>query len=337
MEPLISVIVPVYNVEYYLDRCLTSLVNQTYSNMEIILIDDGSKDNSGMICDNWKEKDNRIVVIHKKNAGLGYARNSGLEICKGEYICFVDSDDFVSANMIQTMYDAIKKENADTCYCSFNIYSNKKNEVVKKSFVNSGVYDGKKILLDIAGSLPEDKVDFNKEMSVWACLFSGQIIRENGIVFTSEREIICEDFPFDIRYLPKTNKVVVIDNCFYYYCINGESLTHKFDEKRFDKEKHLFSSLDERLSSVISKEDYLIRLQRLFLGRIRATLMIEIKNSKLGFFKIIKDVKKIISDELVQEVLQDYPYQKNPRTIKLFNACMKNKLSLAVYIMCLIR
>ena len=95
MNPLISVIVPIYNVEKYLARCVDSIVNQTYKNLEIILVDDGSPDSCPDICDVWKEKDDRIKVIHKKNGGLSDARNAGLDIAQGEYVAFVDSDDFI--------------------------------------------------------------------------------------------------------------------------------------------------------------------------------------------------------------------------------------------------
>ena len=100
MNPLISIIVPVYNVEQYLPRCIDSIIHQTYSNLEIILVDDGSTDSCGALCDNYAEKDGRIQVIHQQNAGLGPARNSGMKICSGEYVTFIDSDDFIPLNSI---------------------------------------------------------------------------------------------------------------------------------------------------------------------------------------------------------------------------------------------
>lgn len=108
-KPLISVIVPIYNVEQYLCKCIDSIISQTYTNLEIILIDDGSPDNCGDICDQYALKDDRIIVIHQKNGGLSAARNSGIDICKGEYISFVDSDDFVSPFFIEMMYCGLKK------------------------------------------------------------------------------------------------------------------------------------------------------------------------------------------------------------------------------------
>lgn len=117
MNELITVIIPVYNVEQYLARCVDSIVAQTYQNLEIILIDDGSPDHCGEICDAYAEKDSRIRVIHKKNGGLSDARNAALDVCTGEYISFVDSDDYVSEDFIETLYHAIKKHHTKLAIC----------------------------------------------------------------------------------------------------------------------------------------------------------------------------------------------------------------------------
>lgn len=121
---LISVVVPVYNVEKYLDKCVASIVNQTYKNLEIILVDDGSTDSSPAICDEWAQKDNRIKVIHKKNGGLSSARNAGIELASGDYLAFVDSDDYISRNMCLKLYESLLKENADMSICGVEkVYS----------------------------------------------------------------------------------------------------------------------------------------------------------------------------------------------------------------------
>lgn len=115
---LVSVVVPIYNVRPYLDRCISSLVNQTYANIEIILIDDGSTDNSGTLCDEWGKRDGRIIVSHKTNGGLSDARNAGVEICHGEYIVFVDSDDYVDTEFIQKMHQSLVDSSSDMAMCS---------------------------------------------------------------------------------------------------------------------------------------------------------------------------------------------------------------------------
>ena len=117
MKAEISVIVPIYKLEQYLEECVDSLIEQTYKNIEIILVDDGSPDNCGAICDRYAEQDDRIQVIHKKNGGLSDARNAGLDIASGEYVLFIDSDDNVSVDMVEELYGAIKKQNADISVC----------------------------------------------------------------------------------------------------------------------------------------------------------------------------------------------------------------------------
>lgn len=125
MRDLVSIIVPIYNVEKYLEKCIKSIINQTYRNLEIILINDGSIDESANICEKYKEQDNRIVFINKKNGGAASAKNEGLKVAKGDYIAFVDSDDFIEPDMIEYMVNTIKKYNADIIQCSFtNLYKN---------------------------------------------------------------------------------------------------------------------------------------------------------------------------------------------------------------------
>ncbi len=124
--PAISVIVPVYNVQNYLSKCINSILNQTFTDLEIILVDDGSTDNSGAICDEYANKDSRIKVIHKANGGLSDARNAGLDICTGDYIGFVDSDDWIALDMYETLYNFATKENLDVAMCgSSDVYDNR--------------------------------------------------------------------------------------------------------------------------------------------------------------------------------------------------------------------
>ncbi len=119
MDEKISIIIPVYNVENYIRKCIDSVINQTYKNLEIILIDDGTPDNSGKICDEYAEKDSRIIVLHNENMGLSGARNCGLDIATGKYVSFIDSDDYVDTCYIEKLYNALKSENADMAICKF--------------------------------------------------------------------------------------------------------------------------------------------------------------------------------------------------------------------------
>lgn len=144
-KPLISIIVPVFNVENYLEKCIESIIAQTYQNIEIILVDDGSEDNSGRICDKFAKEDSRIVVIHKKNGGLSTARNAGIDIAKGFFIGFIDSDDYVSVDFCEILLQAIINEKADMAICNFlsvdenynSIQENNTNLPIKNSCVNA--------------------------------------------------------------------------------------------------------------------------------------------------------------------------------------------------------
>ena len=128
MEDLISVIVPVYNVEQYLERCINSIINQTYKNLEIILVDDGSTDSSGSICDTLYTSDNRILVIHQDNGGLSCARNTGIDHNRGKYVTFVDSDDWIDIRMIEKLYSRIIKDNSQIAFCNLAYVDQQGNE-----------------------------------------------------------------------------------------------------------------------------------------------------------------------------------------------------------------
>ena len=139
MSELVSVIVPVFMVERYLDRCIQSIVNQTYSNLEIILIDDGSMDQCPQICDKWVEKDSRIIVIHKDNGGVSRARNTGMEKAKGSYIVFVDSDDYLEPLYIEYLYRALCDTGADISECRYRWYPNHSKKTVVQTEMSQPV------------------------------------------------------------------------------------------------------------------------------------------------------------------------------------------------------
>ena len=210
---LISIIVPIYNVQKYLDRCMKTLLNQTYRNIEIILVDDESPDECSKMCEEYAQIDQRVKVIHKKNGGLGFARNSGLEIAQGKYIIFVDSDDYVTENMCHLLYEAAKKYEADVVYGGI-FYADgekiKESKVVTKERVWKGKQEVKDLLLDFIATEPNEKKDTIMEVSVWKALFRKKVFDEYDISFVSERQFISEDVIFDIDYLSKCNCVVAI-------------------------------------------------------------------------------------------------------------------------------
>lgn len=211
---LISVIIPVYNTEKYLDKCISSVVNQTYKNLEIILIDDGSLDKCPQICDKWAESDNRIKVIHKPNGGVSSAKNLGLDTANGKYIGFVDSDDWISPTMYEELIRLIKDNNADISCCGMVFEYN--DAPCRNVYENEFIFSSKEVLLNYIldnGITPEDA---NK-------LYNAELF--NNIRF--DREVIyAEDFLINYHILKKSNCVAGTKKCLYHYLQNsGNSST----------------------------------------------------------------------------------------------------------------
>ena len=194
MEPLVTVIVPVYKVEQYLDRCFDSLTNQVYKNLQIVFVDDGSPDRCGTMCDEYAKADNRVEVVHKQNGGLGFARNSGMGIARGKYIVFVDSDDFISERFVSEMLSAIERNGADTSICGIIKYYNEEKQVLRRICSETILYQNEdvkeKVLLGMIGTNPSATRETEIPMSVWHCMYSKEIIDAYGIRFHSEREFI---------------------------------------------------------------------------------------------------------------------------------------------------
>lgn len=225
MRELISVIVPVYGVEAYLDECVASIVAQTYDNLEIILVDDGSPDNCPAMCDRWAKKDSRIRVIHKENGGLSDARNAGLEIATGEYIAFVDSDDWIEPQMYETLYHAMKAENADMVSCNMMIYYS--DHKASRGYETYTVGKSEHFL-----SLLYDDTIF--PVVAWNKLYRRNLWEE--IRFPVGK--ICEDAFTTYLLVHRADKIVHIPEPMYCYRIRQNSImTSPFSQKRMDEEE----------------------------------------------------------------------------------------------------
>lgn len=239
----VSIIVPVYNVERYIDRCMQSLLKQTLKDIEIILVDDGSPDHCPEICDKYAKSDGRIMVIHKQNAGLGYARNSGLEVATSEYIAFLDSDDYVDVNMYKTLFDEITTQDADAVFCGTRKETAEGHYIDQIETTNPIVMQGQGVVnfyLNMIASPPNEKKERLYEMSVWRSLYRKSIIYEYNLTFPSEREWASEDLPFNIQYLSKCNKVILLPDILHTYCINPTSLTKTYHKEKFQRFVNLY-------------------------------------------------------------------------------------------------
>ena len=213
--PAVSIIVPIYKVEQYLDRCISSIFAQTYQDYELILVDDGSPDNCGKMCDDYAQKDNRIKVVHKKNGGLADARNAGLEIATGEYILFCDSDDYVHPQWCEIMLNAIRNNPDSFVVCDLK----RVNDFIKS---------------DTAFPLNSyQKVTyyelFKRGISgfAWNKIFNAKILKEHEIWFDAKIKF-AEDVPFNSAYLRYCKDYIWVNCPLNYYYVNSESIMHKY-------------------------------------------------------------------------------------------------------------
>lgn len=305
-QPKVSVVVPIYNVEPYLERCIQSLLNQSLKDIEIILVDDGSPDRSPKMCDEYAQKDSRIKVIHKRNAGLGYARNSGLEIATGEYVAFIDSDDYIAPNMYEKLYNTAKKNNNDILFCGFKKEFKPNAFLLIKECETYIDYKGKEqinqLILDFIAAPPHYKNEYIHDMSVWHSIYKRKIISDNNIKFLSERDYASEDIPFQIEILSHCYNVGFIPDIFYTYCYNQGSLTKSFNITKFEKIKNLYYLLSEKSRPY---DNQTFRTKRLFIGYVRAMIRLIVslnidKNIKLNYIQVI------LADKIWKEIQEIY-------------------------------
>lgn len=326
----ISIIVPCYGVEKYLDRCMNSLLNQTLRDIEIILVDDGSPDNCPKMCDDYAKKDGRVKVIHKKNGGLGFARNSGLDVATGEYVAFVDSDDYIAKEAYQNAYDTAILENAD--YITFGNYIERNSGVWHcealpeyKCLYGNSIHE---YLLDTIACAPGVKQERKYNMSVWHCLYRLKIIRDYSISFLSEREIVCEDIPFQIDFLQHANKIVMLPQIYYYYCLNDISLTSSFKFDKFEKHVRLHSLLLKKLSLNAENTS---RVDRFFIGYVRSYCLNIFKAKRKDSYRILEYV---VNSPIWEILKQRY----NPRWLPLYQGLLYwlilNKQILGISLLC---
>lgn len=252
---LVSIIIPVYNAEQYIEKCIESVLAQTYTNLEIIMIDDGSKDHSGAICDQYAQKDNRIRVIHQANGGVSVARQAGLDAAKGEYITHIDPDDWVEKEAIRTMFEIIEEKGADIVFCDF--YEDRSNQSAYRK-QNPKEYDNKSLLIQMLhfdGFFP----------MLWNSLVKHEIIYKYEVSFTPTDIQIGEDTLFLSKLLNKNCKVSFCPRAFYHYNVdNTSSITRRISRKRLLSRFTMINALAEELGEDFSEHFYPIKKSFLF-------------------------------------------------------------------------
>lgn len=331
IKDLITVIVPVYNVEKYLVQCVNSIVNQTYKKIEIILVDDGSKDKSGQLCDDLSAKYSQIKTIHKKNAGLGMARNSGLEIATGEYIAFVDSDDWIAPQALQNLYTNMIKWNSDYCKGGFEKVNDKGNVLFKYNdnfHVFEGISAKKDLLPRLIGSAPDKHDSIN--MSVWGCLFKNKIISENKLRFPSERKLMSEDIVFDIDYMQHVNKACIISDSDYRYRQNDTSLSTSYRKDKFTATKRLYEYLLTKMKVLGYGDEAILRVDRNLFINLSGCIFQE-HNKSLG--EAHQKINIICNDSEIRNVIKKYPRKKMEFRQRFFLSLIMRKKVYLLYLL----
>lgn len=332
---LVSVIVAIYNVEKYLRQCLDSIIHQTYHELEIILVDDGSTDECSNICEEYAQTDQRIKVIHKKNAGLGMARNSGLEIASGDFVIYIDSDDWLVNSMIYNMVKAIDENDADFATCGF----------VKKTDFGSTlsyhkcceelcVYENddiqNKILYPILGAPLHYRDDIEREMCVWTNIYKMSIIRQNNIWFVNEREYLSEDLFYNIQYIMHVQRAVLISECLYNHRVNMASLTNIYRPDRYKLLCNLYLKEIEILRINGIYEKAIQRVNRTFIMKTRNAIRILVNSKNISFLDKYYELKKILRDEVIAKVIREYPIEQYTISLRIPALFIKHRMSICL-------
>ncbi len=218
----ISVIIPIYNVEKYLARCLDSIINQTFQNLEIICIDDGSTDNSLTIAEEYANKDKRISIIHQENKGPSVARNIGMKIAKGKYISFIDSDDWIDLDFFEKLYSAAEKYNADAACAG-----------IKRPHADGRTPFKLKFDKEMILSTTSEKykiLEIPRKCYVWNKIYKREEIERQNLKFI-EKITCCEDVYFTTKFLYYSRNIAIVPNTAYYYWVNNKSITRNLKDK----------------------------------------------------------------------------------------------------------
>jgi glycosyltransferase EpsH len=339
--PKISIIVPVFNVELYLARCLDSLIHQTLVDIEIILIDDGSTDNSTIICTKYKNNDNRIVYLRQINQGQSIARNNALKIAKAPYIMFVDSDDWIELETCKTVYDCIETQNADVVMFSYS-REYETNSLKKQIFNGDKTFDTnecKVLHRRFAGIINEELSNpENSDNLAPVCtkLYKTSIINENHLFFCDIREIISyEDGLFNLNYFNFVKKAVYIDKALYkYWRINWNSTTKKYYEDLTIKFKKLFSTIDNYIKLNNFPIEYSIGLNnRIALNIITVSLKTVSNSNPLTFWNKIKYISNVLNDDVYYNAIKKLNTDIMPIHWKFYYWAAKNQFSIIVLLL----
>ncbi len=326
----LSVIVPVYNVSEYLRQCLDSIVNQTHTDMEIILVNDGSTDSSGEICREYLQKDARIIYIEQENAGLAAARQAGLEIACGEYIAFVDSDDYLEPNMYERMLSVALENNVDIVFC--NTYRNEDKK--ETAYLENGLYDRaameEKIFPRLLASFDAQKQENVIRWCNWLRLYKKELIDKHSIKF-DKRFRRCQDLPFTFECTIWANSYYYLgEDYLYHNRMNYESLSKGYTKNMWG----LIKPLVEYLWDIVDSYDAYDFTNQM---KLRSALFAfdcadnEIKpNNTRKFGERIRTIREIMKDNVKWTAELDVSNMN--KMTRIYSFCFRHKLAVLFYL-----
>ncbi len=311
--PKISVIVPVYNVEKYLNRCVDSILNQTFEDFELILVNDGSPDNCGNICDEYAQKDNRVKVIHKKNGGVSSARNAGIDTAQGEYIMFVDSDDWINENMLNDMYNM---PDSDMKVSSIRMIG-KDNST--EYIIDTKMYTQEDLLIGF----------FSEAFPIiclcgpWCKLYKKDIIFNNAIRF-NEYMSLGEDTYFNLNYIKHCKSIYTSEQIYYYYMReNSESLFTKFRLNMYYDVRKVFDLKVKMANELNMGRDSIFKLKLSYIQSLIGNLIKMVdtntKTEVKKYMSLLQKDKEFNDDNLIKNLKSTHKLINKLISYNLFN------------------
>lgn len=329
-NPLVTFVVPVYNVEKYLDRCVESIVNQTYTNLEIILVDDGSPDNCPQMCDEWAKKDSRINVIHKENAGAGMARNAGLDNANGDYIFFIDSDDYVSTQIAEKCLLNAEKYNSDVVIFGRCDTFEDGKQIEKRIRAEKMLFDHSAIRNELIPAMLT--YEFGIGMSIWSKMYKTETIKKLNKRFVSERELFSEDVYFAIDFFSDIETVSILNENLYYYFVRENSLSRSFNPERHQKQNDYFYIKTIELAKIknLSKkalEHIAVRYHMYSIANMKQVILADIDKNKKAFFR------SFFENDILLSTLTDDILCHEERNSRFFWKLFRKKLFWICYLL----
>lgn len=332
----ITVIVPVYNVERYIEQCVSSILAQSYPVFEVLLVDDGSTDGSGALCDELASRHTRVRAVHKENAGLGFARNTGLDNLRSEttHIMFVDSDDWLEPGMLEAFAYAMKESGADCVLGGFTKRDGDGNPQFEFR-LEDAVWEGdrltQRLVPRVCGSAPEASDSI--PMSVCASMFTKTHVDEYSLRFPSEREVISEDFVFKFEYLRTCKKVVTVGCVGYSYRTNPSSLTTSYRPDRFEMCLRFYDYACRLVAGLPSGADCVLRLKKTLFIYMKMCILQEVtyvsgKNRR----EACKMIRKMAGDDRLLKVIDEYPCKRLGLAQRIFVELLRWRAGGVLYV-----